>query len=386
MTDRRNKMLIATPVMLAVLAVMPVSAFAEKELEFTYSDEWSVVSAPPPSGPYRVVHIDPRVPGQGVTPPVTSSFEMADPALPLLDESPGKIDSTATTAAETQPLVTERVDARDQAATGIATAVPMAEENKLAEPTLSGDGVAASAPKIDDSDNAAVSMTPADEQSRMATGAHDAAPAIGTIAIEDELPASDELLHSEHTTTAQDSGTEVLVPPTLSTSTDRIDAVKAPAAAAAPVGVVKPAPVAKVPARENNLAAPILPPAVPGHYAPGLPAIAGREAVMPPARPPLPGVSDNTMPPPAAGVPGAAIMPPATGRPGNAESYGRMMPRPPAYNYPGRNWQPGYGMPGYGNMPPYGYYRGPADDMGSEVPPPGRYVPPPNYGGQYPGR
>ncbi len=386
MTDRRNKMLIVTPVMLAVLAVMPVSGFAEKELEFTYSDEWSVVSAPPPSGPYRVVHVDPRVPGQGITPPVTSSFEMADPALPSLDELPGKIDSTAATAAETQPLVTERVDVRDQAATGMATAVPMAEENRVVEPTLSGDGVAASAPKIDDSDNAAASLTPADEQSRMATGAQDAAPAIGTIAIGNELPASDELLHPERTTTAQDSGTEVLVPPTLATSTDKIDAVKAPAAAVAPVGVVKPAPVAAVPVQENNLAAPMLPPAVPGHYAPGLPAVAGREAVMPAARPPLPGVSDDTMPPPAAGAPGAATMPPATGRPGTAESYGRMMPRPPAYNYPGRNWQPGWGMPGYGNMPPYGYYRGPADGMGSEVPPPGRYVPPPNYGGQYPGR
>ena len=386
MTDRRNKMLIATPVMLAVLAVMPVSGFAEKELEFTYSDEWSVVSAPPPSGPYRVVHIDPRVPGQWVTPPVTSSFEMADPAILPLDELPGKIDSTAATAAETQPLVTERVDVRDQAATGIATAVPIDEENKLVEPTLSGDGVAASAPKIDDSGNAATSLTPADGQSRMATGTQDAAPAIGTIAIEDELPASDELLQPERTTTAQDSGTEVLVPPTLSTSTDKIDAVKAPAAAIAPVVVVMPAPVAEEPAREKNLAAPILPPAVPGHYAPELPAVAGREAAMPTARPPVPGVSNDVMPPPAAGAPGAATMPPATGRPGTAESYGRMMPRPPAYNYPGRNWQPGWGMPGYGNMPPYGYYQGPADNMGSEVPPPGRYVPPPNYGDQYPGR
>ena len=383
MTDRRNKSLIVTPVMLAVLAVLPVSGFAEKELEFTYSDEWSVVSAPPPSGPYRAVHVDPRVPGQGIIPPVTSSFEMADPALPSLDVLPGKIDSTAATAAETQPLVTERVDVRDQAATGMATAVPMAEENRVVEPTLSGDGVAVSAPDIDDSGNAAASLTPADDQSRMATGAQVAAPAIGTTAIGNELPASDALLHPERTTTAPDSGTAVLVPPTVAKSTDKIDA---PAAAVAPVGVLKPAPVAAVPVQENNLAAPMLPPAVPGHYAPGLPAVAGREAVMPAARPLLPGVSDDTMPPPAAGAPGAAKMPPATGRPGTAESYGRMMPRPPAYNYPGRNWQPGWGGPGYGNMPPYGYYRGPADGMGSEVPSPGRYVPPPNYGGQYPGR
>lgn len=291
MTANRNKMLFATPVMLAVLAAIPVSGFAEQELEFTYSDEWSVVSAPPPSGPYRAVHVDPRVPGQGLIPPVTSSFEVADPATPSPDVPPGNIDSSSATTPATQPLGTESVDARDQAATGMAVAVPMNEESMVIEPPV-------------------------------------------------------------------------------------------PAAAVAPVDAVKPAPVVEVPAREMKLVAPMLPPAVPRQYAPGLPAVAGHKPDMPAA----PAVPDNAMPPPAAGAPGAAMMPPATGRPDAAEGFGRMMPRPPAYNYPGRNWQPGWGMPGYGNMPPYGYYRGPADGMGIEVPPPGRYVPPQNYGGSYPGR
>lgn len=360
MTDKRNKMLFATPVMLAVLAAIPFSGFAEQELEFTYSDEWSVVSAPPPSGPYRAVHVDPRVPGQGIIPPVTSSFEVGDPATtPAPDVQPGSIDSTAATTPATQPLVTERVDVRDQAATGMTTAVPMDEEGMAIELPVPGDAATASAPEADASDSAAATVTPTDEQSRMATGAPDS---------------------------SQDSGIEVLAPPTLSSSTDKTDAVEAPEAAVAPVEVVTPAPVVEVPVQEKALVAPMLPPAVPGHYAPGLPAVAGHEADMPAARPPVPGVPDNAMPPPAAGAPGAAMAPPATGRPDAAESYGRMMPQPPAYNYPGRNWQPGWGMPGYGNMPPYGYYRGPAEGMGSEVPPPGRYVPPPNYGGPYPGR
>ena len=37
--------------------------------QYNYTDEWSVVSAPPPAGPYRLVNIDPRVPGMGIIPP-----------------------------------------------------------------------------------------------------------------------------------------------------------------------------------------------------------------------------------------------------------------------------------------------------------------------------
>lgn len=32
--------------------------------EFVYSDDWSIVSAPPPPGPYNSVNLDPRIPGQ----------------------------------------------------------------------------------------------------------------------------------------------------------------------------------------------------------------------------------------------------------------------------------------------------------------------------------
>jgi hypothetical protein len=38
--------------------------------EFTYTDDWSLVSAPPPPGPYSAIHIDPRVPGHDSLPPL----------------------------------------------------------------------------------------------------------------------------------------------------------------------------------------------------------------------------------------------------------------------------------------------------------------------------
>lgn len=50
-------------------------AFAEGDSTFRYSDEWALVSAPPPSGPYRLVHIDPRVPGQGIAPPLVTGVD-----------------------------------------------------------------------------------------------------------------------------------------------------------------------------------------------------------------------------------------------------------------------------------------------------------------------
>jgi len=54
--------------------------------------------------------------------------------------------------------------------------------------------------------------------------------------------------------------------------------------------------------------------------------------------------------------------------------YDRMMPRPPAFNYPGSaNYPPQSGYPGYRNMPPFGYYRTPAGRPVEQVPPPPVY-------------
>jgi len=59
---------VSGPVVLSLLLLTaPVHA---QETEFTYTDDWAVVSAPPPPGPYRAVNIDPRVPGVDAIPPL----------------------------------------------------------------------------------------------------------------------------------------------------------------------------------------------------------------------------------------------------------------------------------------------------------------------------
>lgn len=64
------------PGILLLLPLLPAAHWAvAEEAPFTYSDDWSLVSAPPPPGPYRAVNIDPRVPGQDAIPPMTSGAE-----------------------------------------------------------------------------------------------------------------------------------------------------------------------------------------------------------------------------------------------------------------------------------------------------------------------
>ncbi len=56
--------------MLAAGFLLQASHAEEPETQFKYSDEWSLVSAPPPAGPYQPVNIDPRVPGAATIPQV----------------------------------------------------------------------------------------------------------------------------------------------------------------------------------------------------------------------------------------------------------------------------------------------------------------------------
>lgn len=55
--------------------------------EFTYSDNWKIVSAPPPPGPYQTINVDPRVPGQedNMPPPSEGSGRPADTAAQVMD-------------------------------------------------------------------------------------------------------------------------------------------------------------------------------------------------------------------------------------------------------------------------------------------------------------
>ena len=52
------------------LVTQPASGEEAPATQYNYSDEWSVISAPPPAGPYRSVNIDPRVPGSSAVMPM----------------------------------------------------------------------------------------------------------------------------------------------------------------------------------------------------------------------------------------------------------------------------------------------------------------------------
>ena len=64
-----------------LLVVVGVSADeASTSAAFNYTDDWVLVSAPPPPGPYRAVNIDPRVPGQDTVPDFSMGMAPDAPA------------------------------------------------------------------------------------------------------------------------------------------------------------------------------------------------------------------------------------------------------------------------------------------------------------------
>ncbi len=68
---RRCEFVSGTAVLSLILVTAPVLADEPvPNTKFTYTDDWAVVSAPPPPGPYRAVNIDPRVPGVDAIPPL----------------------------------------------------------------------------------------------------------------------------------------------------------------------------------------------------------------------------------------------------------------------------------------------------------------------------
>ena len=71
-------------ILILVSTALPVSADeANPSPGYIYKDDWAVVSAPPPPGPYRAVNIDPRVPGVGAIPPLSMDAPgMVEQAIP----------------------------------------------------------------------------------------------------------------------------------------------------------------------------------------------------------------------------------------------------------------------------------------------------------------
>ena len=67
----------------AVAADQPPGEPGIQSSFYTYHDDWAIVSAPPPPGPYQSVNVDPRIPGQeDVRTPFFSGFNTP----PALDE------------------------------------------------------------------------------------------------------------------------------------------------------------------------------------------------------------------------------------------------------------------------------------------------------------
>jgi hypothetical protein len=55
----------ATPALTLVLVLTTSVIRADDPgQEYTYNDDWAIVSAPPPPGPYQGINLDPRIPGQ----------------------------------------------------------------------------------------------------------------------------------------------------------------------------------------------------------------------------------------------------------------------------------------------------------------------------------
>lgn len=60
---------------IAVAADQPPGETDMQSSFYTYHDDWAIVSAPPPPGPYQSVNVDPRIPGQeDVRTPFVSGF------------------------------------------------------------------------------------------------------------------------------------------------------------------------------------------------------------------------------------------------------------------------------------------------------------------------
>lgn len=86
-----------------MLAAAPV--YSEHEAapsEFTYTDDWSLVSAPPPPGPYSAIHIDPRVPGQDLLPPLPAASEPAQAWKEIEEVTESTPPAAGTPAVETR--------------------------------------------------------------------------------------------------------------------------------------------------------------------------------------------------------------------------------------------------------------------------------------------
>ena len=92
------------PMTAAVAADQPTSETENQSTLYTYHDDWAIVSAPPPPGPYQSVNVDPRIPGQeDVIPSFAGGF---DAPAPHPEELPENLMSAPPAAGGSSPAPT----------------------------------------------------------------------------------------------------------------------------------------------------------------------------------------------------------------------------------------------------------------------------------------
>jgi hypothetical protein len=396
--------------LLALATVATSNTIAQSTPQYTYTEEWSIVSAPPPAGPFRSVHLDPRIPGQGVAPQAVAG------TMNRLTEQTPDTDGTAAAPGSAGDL-----SQLPPAAAGYPPPNP-GMNAPVVPPTAPG---GMNTPPVAGSDMPAGILPPPPgpaELSRPPVAGSETMP-MEPRGMMPPMPAPSDM------PAPPVAGTEPapmyprgMMPPMPGPDDMPMD----------PRGMM-PGP-GDMPRDPRDMMPPM-----PGQQQDRpAPPIAGREPAPSERRgmmPPMPGPSDMPAPPVAGterapmdprgmmplmpgqqrGMPGTTAgyptdrpdIKPAT-RPPLTESYGQVAPpvvgeggrgysMPPAgeqqapvsgqyermwpqYRVP---WQYGPGMPGYMNRPQYGYPRAPAWEE-QEIPPPSAYPAQPYYGGSTP--
>jgi hypothetical protein len=108
------------------LVTQPATGEEAPAAQYKYSDEWSVISAPPPAGPYRSVNIDPRVPGESAVIPM----QVIQP-LEAVVEAPevSETQETAITASGDTSAAEAEIQQAPAAETALEAAITTADDS-----------------------------------------------------------------------------------------------------------------------------------------------------------------------------------------------------------------------------------------------------------------
>ena len=361
MNNRNNTKPVRTCILLALATAGASSVVAEPSSQYSYTDEWSIVSAPPPSGPFRSIHLDPRIPGQGVAPPALAPNpeQLVEQAV---DTGPAATGSTTSDLSQlpapaagygTPPPAMPAPPRAGAAMTGTdmpphGMLPPPPGPGEMPSPPMAGTEPAPMEPR------GMMPPMPGPEDMPMdPRGMMPPMPKPG------DMPAPPR-------TEPAPMEPRGMMPPMPKPEDMPMD----------PRGMMPPMPgPGDMPMDPRKM----MPPmhgeqqVKPGEMAeqPG-----SRPEIKPATRPPLT-ESYGRMAPPAMseGERGYSMPPAAEQQPPVSGQYGRMRPQ---YHAP---WQYGPGMPAYGNWPQYGHQRAPAPRQDQDIPPPSAYPEDPYYGG-----